>query len=262
MADAQPDYSIVIPSYNESRRIAQCLTSVLATVQQENWNAEVIVVNDGSLDNTGEIARKFAARHPQIRLVEYARNRGKGFAVCTGFRQSRGKIVMFTDADLSSPMVEAERLFAAIEQGADIAIGSRWLEVSRQTIRQPWYRRFFGRCFNLLTRAVMHLPYKDTQCGFKAFTREAALFVAQRLKIERWGFDPEMLFVAGLADFKVKEVPVTWAHDNRSQISYLRDGLKMLEDLGLIRWYSLTGVYQRAKLTPERSAENPANTGP
>jgi glycosyltransferase involved in cell wall biosynthesis len=237
----------VIPAYNESARITECLHSVLEVVESEGWDAEILVVNDGSLDNTGEIIRQFAAEHPRIRAVEYQQNRGKGYAVRTGFAQSRGKVVMFTDADLSSPMIEARRLFAAIASGADIAIGSRWLEVSRQTIRQPWYRRFFGRCFNLVTRALMNLPYKDTQCGFKAFTREAAIYITPRLKIDRWGFDPEMLFLASTADLKVREVAVTWAHDSRSKISYLKDGLKMLEDLALIRWYSITGAYRRYK---------------
>ncbi len=247
MSLTQPHYSIVVPAYNESARIGDCLESVLATVKSEGWDAEILVVNDGSRDNTAQIIREFAAHQPAVRLVDYAQNRGKGYAVRTGFRESRGRVVMFTDADLSSPMVEARRLFAAIADGADIAIGSRWLEVSRQTIRQPWYRRFFGRCFNLVTRAVMNLPYKDTQCGFKAFTREAAFYIAPRLKIDRWGFDPEMLFLAGTANFKVREVPVTWAHDARSKISYLKDGLKMLEDMARIRWYSLTGAYRRYK---------------
>ncbi len=241
----QPYYSIVIPAYNESARITACLESVLATVAEQDWDAEILVVNDGSRDNTADIIRSFAEKNPAIRLVTYSQNRGKGYAVRTGFAESRGHIVMFTDADLSSPMAEASRLFEAIEDGADIAIGSRWLEVSRQTIRQPWYRRFFGRCFNLVTRAVMALPYKDTQCGFKAFTREAAFYISPRLKIDRWGFDPEMLFLAGTAGFKVQEVPVTWAHDARSKISYLKDGLKMLEDMARIRWYSLSGAYRR-----------------
>jgi dolichyl-phosphate beta-glucosyltransferase len=247
-----PDYSIVIPAFNEEGRIGACLDSVSSTIAQQGWNAEVIVVNDGSRDATGNIVRQFAVTHPLVRLIEYGTNRGKGYAVRKGLCSSVGEVVMFTDADLSAPMDEAGRLFAAIAQGADIAIGSRWLDVSRQSIRQPWYRRFFGRCFNLLTRSVMALPYKDTQCGFKAFTRAAVAAIAPRLKVERWGFDPEMLFLAGAAGFTVREVPVTWAHDARSKISYMKDGLKMLEDMARIRWYSLTGAYkgQRQSLSP------------
>jgi hypothetical protein len=152
---------------------------------------------------------------------------------------------MFTDSDLSSPIEEADRLFAAIEQGADIAIGSRWLESNRQTHRQPFYRQFFGRCFNAVTRLVMGLNFADTQCGFKAFTRSAAQTVFQLQTIERWGFDPEILFIALRRGLRVVEVPVTWAHDERSRISYLKDGLKMLEEIAMIRWNALCGRYSR-----------------
>jgi glycosyltransferase involved in cell wall biosynthesis len=165
--------------------------------------------------------------------------------VRSGLLHAQGEIVMFTDADLSAPIDEASRLFEAIEQGADIAIGSRWLETSRQTHRQPLYRQFFGRCFNALTRMVMRLPYADTQCGFKAFTRAAAQTVFQLQTIERWGFDPEILFIARKRGFRVREVPVSWAHDARTRISYLRDGLQMLKELAIVRWNALLGRYGR-----------------
>jgi len=250
---AQPDYSIIVPAFNESQRIRACLENILATLDAEEWNAEILVVNDGSRDDTAAIVQQFASVDPRVRLVSYPQNRGKGYAVRQGFRESLGRVVMFTDADLSAPMGEAARLFAAIAAGADIAIGSRWLEISRQTIRQPSYRRLFGRCFNLLTRAVMRLPYADTQCGFKAFTRDAALNIAPLLRIDRWGFDPEMLFLAGKMGYTVAEVPVTWAHDQRSKISYLKDGLKMLEDMARIRWYSITGQYRHVVPAPSTS---------
>ena len=149
-------------------------------------------------------------------------------------------------------MEEAELLFAAIREGADIAIGSRWLERTRQTIQQPLYRQFFGRCFNAITSMVMGLPFADTQCGFKAFTRQAAQAVFQLQRIERWGFDPEILFIALKRGYSIREVPVTWGHDERSRISYLRDGLKMLEEIVFIRWNALTGVYNKPvkELTP------------
>jgi glycosyltransferase involved in cell wall biosynthesis len=160
-------------------------------------------------------------------------------------------MVMFTDADLSSPMEEAELLFAAIRGGADIAIGSRWLEVKRQTLRQPLYRRFFGRCFNLVTRMIMALPFADTQCGFKAFTRQAAQTVFSLQRIERWGFDPEILFIAIKRGYSIREVPVTWGHDERSRMSYLKDGMKMLEELVFVRWNALTGIYSKPVKEPE-----------
>jgi glycosyltransferase involved in cell wall biosynthesis len=240
-----PQYSIVIPAFNESARIGQALTEVLRTLDEKQWNAEVIVVNDGSSDNTAAIIEAFAARDRRVRLLENPRNCGKGFSVRNGLLHAAGSIVMFTDADLSAPMEEAERLFAAIREGADVAIGSRWLERSRQTIHQPIYRQIFGRCFNMVTRMVMRLPFADTQCGFKAFRRSAAQTVFQLQRIERWGFDPEILFIALRRGYSVREVPVTWGHDERSRISYLRDGLKMLEELVYVRWNSLIGVYDR-----------------
>lgn len=240
-----PQYSIVIPAYNERARILATLESVVNTVRAHGWSAEVIVVNDGSTDETADMVRTFAAKAPEVRLMENPRNSGKGYSVRNGLLHAQGEIVMFTDADLSAPMEEAERLFAAIAGGADIAIGSRWLATSRQTHRQPLYRQFFGRCFNALTRAVMRLPFADTQCGFKAFTRSSAQTVFQLQTIERWGFDPEILFIARKRGYRVQEVPVSWAHDARSRISYLRDGIQMLKELAIVRWNALTGRYGR-----------------
>ncbi len=240
-----PQYSIVIPAYNESRRLPATLESVVGCIRANNWRAEVIVVNDGSTDSTAQVVRDFALRAPEVRLLENPGNHGKGYSVRSGMLQALGDVVMFTDSDLSAPMEEAERLFAAIDAGADIAIGSRWLEKSRQTQRQPLYRQFFGRCFNAVTRAVMGLHFADTQCGFKAFTRAAAQTVFQLQTIERWGFDPEILYIALKRGFNVVEVPVSWAHDERSRMSYLNDGVKMLEELAIIRWNAVTGRYGR-----------------
>jgi dolichyl-phosphate beta-glucosyltransferase len=240
-----PQYSIVIPAYNERARILATLEAVIAAVRSHGWDTEVIVVNDGSTDETAELVRNFAQTAPEVRLQENPGNRGKGYSVREGLLHAQGEIVMFSDADLSAPIEEAQRLFDAIHSGADIAIGSRWLATSRQTHRQPFYRQFFGRCFNMLTRAMMRLPYADTQCGFKAFTRQAAQTVFQLQTIERWGFDPEILFIARKRGLRVTEVPVSWAHDARSRISYLRDGIQMLKELAIVRWNALMGRYGR-----------------
>ena len=250
-----PKYSIVIPAYNEGARIPATLRSVVDCVRTRGWDAEVVVVNDGSRDNTADVVREFARTAPEIRLLENPKNCGKGYTVRHGILQALGEIVMFSDADLSSPMEEAEGLFAAIAQGADIAIGSRWLATSRQTHRQPLYRQFFGRCFNLLTRMVMDLPFADTQCGFKAFTRSAAQTVFQLQTIERWGFDPEILFIALKRRYQIREVPVSWAHDARTRISYLRDGLQMLKELAIVRWNALLGRYSGQVHAIQRAGE-------
>jgi glycosyltransferase involved in cell wall biosynthesis len=242
---AYPAYSIVIPAYNEAARIGSALASVVACIRERGWSAEVVVVDDGSRDRTAELVRAFAQDHPEVRLLQNPGNHGKGYSVRNGILHSFGEVVMFTDADLSAPIEEAEGLFAAIAGGADIAIGSRWLERARQTIRQPLYRQFFGRCFNAVTRAVMGLPFADTQCGFKAFTRAAAQTVFQLQTIERWGFDPEILFIALKRGCRIEEVPVSWAHDARTRISYLKDGLRMLEDIAIVRWNALLGRYSK-----------------
>jgi dolichyl-phosphate beta-glucosyltransferase len=249
----RPFISIVIPAYNESARIGKALTEVLRCVHERNWHAEILVVNDGSTDGTAAVVDQFAQLNPEVRLLNNPQNRGKGFSVRHGVLHAVGEIVMFTDADLSAPMEEAERLFQALEEGADIAIGSRWLEKNRQTLKQPLYRQLFGRCFNAITRLVMGLPFADTQCGFKAFRRPVAQTIFQLQRIERWGFDPELLFIALKRGYKVKEVPVTWGHDERSRLSYLKDGLKMLEEIAYIRWEAFAGAYDRTvvEFTPE-----------
>jgi dolichyl-phosphate beta-glucosyltransferase len=249
----RPFISIVVPAYNESARIGTALHEVLRVVRERAWHAEVVVVNDGSTDRTAAIVAEFAHLNPEVRLLNNPKNRGKGFSVRHGVLNAVGEIVMFTDADLSAPMEEAERLFDALHQGADIAIGSRWLERNRQTHKQPLYRQFFGRCFNALTRLIMGLPFADTQCGFKAFRRPVAQTIFQLQRIERWGFDPELLFIALKRGYKIQEVPVTWGHDERSRLSYLKDGIKMLEEIAYIRWEAFAGAYDRnvVEFTPE-----------
>lgn len=239
-------YSIVIPAYNESARIAASLERVLAYIDQRGWDAEVLVVNDGSRDNTAEIVHDYLKKSPRLRLLENPGNRGKGYSVRNGMLHAGGDILLFSDADLSSPIEEADKLFAAIASGADIAIGSRWLQSHLQTQRQPLYRQLFGRTFNLLLRISLGLRFKDTQCGFKAFTRRAgqAIFPAQ--KIERWGFDPELLYLAKRFGFSVAEVPVAWAHREGTRINPLRDGIRMFGEMLKIRWNALRGKYPAA----------------
>jgi dolichyl-phosphate beta-glucosyltransferase len=212
-------------------------------VHAQNWDAEVIVVNDGSRDNTADIVRAFAANDPALRLVENPGNRGKGYSVRNGMLNARGQIVLFSDADLSSPIEEAPKLFQALEAGADIAIGSRWLRAETQTQRQPLHRQLFGRIFNLMLRVTLGLKFKDTQCGFKAFKRPAVQGIFPLQKTERWGFDPEILFLARKFKFKVQEIPVAWGHSGETRINPLVDGGRMFVEMLHVRWYDLTGKY-------------------
>jgi len=250
----EPTYSIVIPAYNESARLGASLEKVLAYVRKQGWNAEIIVVNDGSRDTTAEIVRDFAAKNPILRLVENPGNRGKGYSVRNGMLNARGRIVIFSDADLSSPIEEATKLLEALEQGADIAIGSRWLRAETQTLRQPLHRQLFGRVFNLLLRITLGLHFKDTQCGFKGFRQSAVQAIFPLQKIERWGFDPEILFLARKFGFKVKEVSVAWGHSGGARINPVIDGARMFQEMLRIRWYDLTGKYDGGAAIPAHAA--------
>lgn len=246
-------YSVVIPAYNESNRIRPTLDEILRYVEEHKWDVEILVVDDGSRDDTAEIVREYSRAHPQIQLVGNPGNRGKGFSVRNGMMHARGEICLFTDADLSSPIGEAEKLFTAIRNGADIAIGSRWLRAELQTERQPLYRQLFGRIFNLLLRLVLGLHYMDTQCGFKAFRRDAARQIFPMQKIERWGFDPEILFLARRRKLRTVEVPVIWAHSEGTRLHPFRDGIRMFGDVMRIRWNAVTGAYSSTAVTSPES---------
>lgn len=248
-------YSIILPAFNESARIGPGLENALAFVRQQEWNVEIIVVNDGSRDDTAEIVKRYMLHAPELRLLENPGNRGKGYSVRNGMLNARGDIMLFSDADFSSPIHESLKLIAAIQQGADVAFGSRWLLAETQTRRQSLLRQFVGRAYNMLLRMVLGLPYKDTQCGFKAFTRHAAEIIFTRQQIERWGFDPEILFIARKFGLKMTEVAVEWANDDRSKINPIVDGVKMFYELLTIRFNSFTNRYDQP--TFEFSAATP-----
>ena len=238
-----PTYSIIIPAYNESARLGTTLDRILAYLASQQWDAEIIVVNDGSRDETADLVTRYAEKNPCVRLLENPGNRGKGYSVRNGMLHASGDILLFSDADLSAPIEEAPKLFRALQEGAQGAIGSRWVSPDLQTQRQSLLRQFYGRVFNLALRIVLGLNFKDTQCGFKAFTRDAAQKIFSQQQIERWGFDPELLYLARRYEFRVAEVPVAWAHVEGTRISPLRDGLRMFGELLKIRWNAITGKY-------------------
>ena len=238
-----PTYSIIIPAYNESARLGTTLDRILAYLASQQWDAEIIVVNDGSRDETADLVRRYAEKNPCVRLLENPGNRGKGYSVRNGMLHASGDILLFSDADLSAPIEEAPKLLRALQEGAQGAIGSRWVSPDLQTQRQSLLRQFYGRVFNLALRIVLGLNFKDTQCGFKAFTRDAAQKIFSQQQIERWGFDPELLYLARRHQFRIAEVPVAWAHVEGTRISPLRDGLRMFGELLKIRWNAITGKY-------------------
>src|SRR5262249_33448163 len=240
--------SIVIPAYNEEARIGASLDAILDFLSSQPFRTEVIVVNDGSTDLTADIAgshhEDYRAVGIDLRLLTNDPNRGKGYSVKRGVTEARGEIVLFTDADLSSPISEAPKLIRPIEHGeADLVFGSRALDRSLIAIRQPPVRDFGGRIFNLLMRIITGLPFKDTQCGFKALRRDLALPAVRLQRVEGFGFDPELLYIARKHGLKLLEVSVAWSHSEGSRVSFIRDSLKMFADLVLIRLNDVKGRY-------------------
>jgi glycosyltransferase involved in cell wall biosynthesis len=207
-------YSIIIPAFNEGSRIGISLQKALTFVREQGWHAEIIVVNDGSSDDTADLVRSLMVHAPELRLLENAENCGKGYSVRRGMLNAHGDILLFSDADFSYPIGEFKKLIAAIAAGADLAIGSRWLNAEMQTKRQSLMRQLMGRTYNALLRVLLDLSFKDTQCGFKACTSDAAEVIFTRQQIDGWGFDAELLFIARQFGLKTTEVAVKcWVQD-------------------------------------------------
>jgi dolichyl-phosphate beta-glucosyltransferase len=235
--------SIVVPVYNETARLAPTLERLRAYAEARPETCEVLVVDDGSTDNSGQLVEEICGGSPAVRLLRNAVNSGKGFAVRTGVLQARGDYVLFSDADLSTPIEEAERLLEPLQGGYDVAIGSRALKPEWVHPRQPWARETGGKAFNFFVRALTGLEFRDTQCGFKAFRREAAQEIFPRLTIPGFGFDVEILYLARKLGCRALEVPVHWANDPRTKVRPFRDGGRMLGDLARIRWKDWRGKY-------------------
>ncbi len=230
--------SVVIPAYNEAHRIGETLKRIVAFCESRLSDWEVIVVDDGSSDDTEQEVRAFE-RVQYIRNVE---NRGKGFSVRRGIMAARCDCVMFTDADLSAPITEASRLLSAIEKGADVAIASRGFDVTTTVDRTPW-RRLMAFSFRLLVRLLVIRGIVDTQCGFKMFRREAARTIFPRQRLDAWGFDVELLYIARRQRYRIEEVPVSWTESSESRLKWYTP-LAMVVDLLHIRLNATLGRYR------------------
>ena len=235
--------TVVIPAYNEEPRIGATLVAVTQYLAGTGRPFEAIVVDDGSTDATARIVQETAAGNPSIRLLRNRGNRGKGYGVRRGMLAGRGRLLLFSDADLSTPIEEIEKLQAAIEGGYDIAIASRGLAESELEIRQPWWRERMGKAFGWLMRRLVLPDIRDSQCGFKLFTREASETVFSRLRVEGFAFDVEALAIARRHGLKIAEVPVRWRHAPQSKVQAIRSPLSMLFDLLRIRWRAGRGLY-------------------
>jgi len=246
MSSSSPDLSVVIPSYNEELRLPGTLDRIAAYLQTYGGAAEVLVVDDGSKDRTAAVAESYGRKIPSLRVVSNGVNRGKGYSVRHGMQEARGRIALFTDADLSAPIEEAGKLIAALENN-DVAIGSRAMDRSLITVHESPFREFAGIIFNKIVRIILWLPFVDTQCGFKAFRRENCGVIFEQQRIERFGFDPELLYLARHHGLRTVEIPVRWGHSAATKVSMLRDSVQMFIDVFTIRWNALTGCYPRKK---------------
>jgi len=243
-------YSIVIPAYNEERRIAATLECAMKFVSERKTRGEIIVVDDGSTDRTAEVVMWYRRKTYRVKLLRLE-HQGKGSAIRAGVNAAHGQIVFLCDADMHDGFAECEKLEAALLAGADIAIGSRWVENCESTDTQPLYRRVSSRAFNFCTQRLLGLRFHDTQCGLKAFTRDAAKDLCTYQSIDGWGYDPELLFVASRLGYNAVEVPIKLYHDySSSKFRPVQDGFVTFKDLFQILWRDLLGSYPRPMPAP------------
>jgi dolichyl-phosphate beta-glucosyltransferase len=249
-----PELSIIIPAFNEEGRLQKSLEYIRSYLAQAPIVAEIIVVNDGSKDGTAALVENFRAQCPGLRLISNETNRGKGYSVRRGMLEACGELALFTDADLSAPIEQADKLLAALREGGyDGAIGSRAVDRKMIEVHESVFRELAGIIFNRLVRLVTGVGFADTQCGFKAFRRERMRVVFEQQRTEGFGFDPEILFLARRHGLRITEIPVRWAHDPATKVHVFSDSIRMFVDLLTIRWNAWVGRYPRDKATRTRA---------
>jgi len=243
-----PFLSIVIPAYNEELRVGRSLDRIHRYLQTKTFTTEVIVVDDGSVDRTAEVTGRAAEDWPALRVIRNERNRGKGFSVRRGVLEARGEYVLFTDADLSAPIAQTGMLIAALAStGADAAIGSRALQRELIGVHQPWFREWGGICFNWAVRLFTGLKLRDTQCGLKLFRLATTRKAFQYLKAERFGFDPELLFLIERWGGRILEIPVRWDNDPATTLDIWRATMQSFLEVVQVRWWAMTRQYPPAE---------------
>jgi glycosyltransferase involved in cell wall biosynthesis len=237
--------SIIVPAYNEQARLPETIRRIQTYLSGSEWIFhEIVIVDDGSTDRTVEVASAFVEENSNVRVLRNPGNHGKGYSVRHGMLEARGEWRLFTDADLSAPIEEIERLWAAMKRDdSQVAIGSRALDRSLIGVHQPGMRESAGKIFNAVMRRVVGLPIADTQCGFKLFQGAASLEIFRRQTQERFGFDVEILFIAKKHGYGISEVPVRWNHVDGSKVGMLT-GLHAFAELAAVRWNDLTGRYR------------------
>ncbi len=236
--------SIIVPAYNEQRRLPKTLSSIDSYLRKQPYEYEILVVNDGSKDKTAEVVEDLKVKIKNLRLVDNKENHGKGFVVRQGLLEAKGEYRLFTDADNSTSIDQVEKMWPEVKKGYDIVIGSRDLKESIIAVPQTWIRRRLGDLFNLFTQVTCGLwGIWDAQCGFKIFTKEAVEKIFPKCKINRFAFDPEILVIAKKLGFKIKEIPVVWINEPESRVKF-KSMVKMGLDLLKIRWNLIKNVYK------------------
>lgn len=242
------ELSIIVPAFEEEERLGDSIRTILEHVSASGRETELIVVDDGSKDATAKVGEAVTAEFPAIpsKVIRYEQNRGKGFAVKTGLSAASGEIALFSDADLSTPIEEMPKLIDPIGSGEyDVTFGSRALDRSLIGTHQPWRREQGGKVFNLVVRLQTGMPFWDTQCGFKAFNMTKFRPLLNLMRIDRFGFDVEFLYVAKMHGLRLKEIPVRWNNDERSKVNVFRDSLRMFNEVREIRRNAKRGLYDK-----------------
>jgi glycosyltransferase involved in cell wall biosynthesis len=252
-----PQLSIVVPAFNEGARLSITIPKIIEYLNSGSMKAELIVVDDGSSDDTAVVADKALAQSGAVetRLLRCETNRGKGYAVRLGLLAAAAAVALFTDADLSTPVAETPKLFDPVRNGeCDLAFGSRALDRSLIGVHQPWRREQSGRVFNLIVRVATGLPFWDTQCGFKAFRMSVCRPLIEAARIDRFGFDVELIYLAHLAGLRLREIPVRWNNDPASKVSVRRDSFRMVDEVRAVRRDAARGVYGEAIIAARKAA--------
>jgi len=237
-----PALSIVIPAFNEELRIGASLEKIIPFIESRGQAFEILVVDDGSTDATVQVVESFG--EPRLRVIRNPTNRGKGYSVRRGLLEAQGSWVLFTDADLSTPIEELDTLMSEAGPGVDVVIGSRAIDRSKILVHQSRRRELAGILFNRIVRLILRLPIADTQCGFKLFRRGPSGNIFRLQTIPGFGFDPEILYLARRNGLGIREVPVIWRNDEASKVRFIRDATTMFLNLIEIRWNWLRGRYR------------------
>lgn len=238
----EKDLSIIIPAYNEEERIISTLERILSYIKSRDFSVEVIVVDDGSTDRTVDVVEENF--RTKVKVVENGSNIGKGYSIKNGFNNSVGSIILFSDADLSTPIEEFDKMLKKLDDGYDVVIGSRALRESNIEKAQPWYRQLMGKTFNKIIKILVIGDFRDTQCGFKSFKREVAEKVFFLQRINGFAFDVELLFLAKKYGYRVFEMPVKWVNSPDSRVSIISGSVSMFVDVIKIRLYNICGKYE------------------